>query len=229
MNRLHIKLIAALTMVIDHVAIVFLDSYTTTYTVFRMIGRISFVLFAFMIAEGFHKTKDLKKYLLRLGLAAVVLEIFIIIYYFFTDHNLILKFNILWTLFFGLLTLVLFSHKNNYLKILFVPIIIGSELIGFSYGAYGVLMIALFGLYQNKVTNMLHLIFLNLIFIDVPLLSYLNYENYAKFPVLQWFSLVAIIFIFLYNGESGKYKLKWFFYLFYPGHLVVLYLIDYIF
>ena len=228
MNRLYIKLIAALTMVIDHVGLIFLDSYTTTYTIFRMIGRISFVLFAFMIAEGFRNTKNLKKYLLRLGLAAVVLEVFIIIYYFLTDHNLIIHFNILWTLFVGLLTLTLFHHKNKYLSLLTIPLIIGSEMIGLSYGAYGVLMIAFFGLYENKVTNMLHLIFLNLLFIDQPLLSFMNLEGFAKFPVLQWFSMAAIIFIFLYNGKSGKYKFRWFFYLFYPGHLIVLYLIDYL-
>jgi hypothetical protein len=226
MNRLYFKIIAAFTMVLDHVAVIFLDSDTLAYSILRIIGRIAFVMFAYMIAEGFHKTKDIKKYLLRLGLAALILEIFIIIYYFISDVNMIITFNILWTLFVGLLILYLFYHKNPYLKILILVLVIGSEFIGFSYGGYGVLMIAFFGIYRNKITNFLHLVFLNLMFIDKPLLSSMNLVELAKFPVIQWFSMLAIIFIFLYNGETGKYRLKWFFYLFYPGHLLVLYIID---
>ncbi|MFA7075307.1 MAG: TraX family protein [Candidatus Izemoplasmatales bacterium] len=226
MNRLYLKLIAALTMVIDHVAYIFLEHNSDLYLAFRMVGRISFVLFAFMIAEGFRNTKDIRKYLLRLGLAALILEVFIVIYYFVTDINMIISFNILWTLFVGLLSLYLFFHKNIYLKILVIPLVIASELIGFSYGAYGVLMILFFGVYRNKVTNLLHLIFLNLLFIEKPLLSYLNLEEMSALSVNQWFSVVAIIFIFVYNGNPGRYKMRWFFYIFYPGHLIVLYLID---
>lgn len=226
MNRFIFKIIAALTMVIDHIGVIFLESDTLLYWILRSVGRISFVLFAYMIAEGFHKTKDINKYLMRLGLSALVLEVFIVLYYFLSGDNLILSFNILWTLFFGLLSLYLFFHKNPYLKILIVLIVLGSEIIGFSYGAYGVLMIAFFGIYQNKVTNLLHLLFLNLLFIDQPLLAFMNYQEFAKFPVVQWFSLVAILFIFLYNAKPGRYQLKWFFYVFYPGHLLVLYLIK---
>jgi len=226
MNRLHLKLIAASTMVIDHVAYLFFTRTSDIYSIFRSIGRISFVLFAYMIAEGFYKTKDIKKYLLRLGLFAAVIEIGLVGFYLIGGDNMILNFNIFLTLFFGLLALYLFYQENTYLKLLVIPIIIGSELLGFSYGAYGILMILLFGISSNKVTNLMHLVFLNLVFINVPLLSFLGLSEYGKFPVIQWYSLVAIVFIFLYNFKPGKYRLKWFFYLFYPGHLLLLYLIK---
>jgi hypothetical protein len=225
MNKLYLKLIAAITMVFDHTAIIFLQQDTLAYSIFRVIGRISFVLFAYMIAEGFHKTKNLKSYLLRLLVLAIGIELFLIIFYFLYGENYILRFNIIWTLLFGLLALFLFYHKNQYLKLLVIPIVFLSEYIDLSYGAYGVLMIIFFGLYNNKLTNAFHLVFLNLLFIDEPLLSLTNFVENAKFPAMQWFSIVAIIFIFLYNGNLGKYRLKWFFYVFYPGHLLLLYAI----
>lgn len=229
MNRFHLKIIAALTMVIDHVGFIFLNPDTELYTISRAIGRIAFVLFAYMIAEGFHKSKDLKAYILRLGVFALVLEVFLIGYYFISGVNMILNFNILWTLLFGLVALYLFFHKNIYLKIPAVFLVFAAELLDLSYGGYGVLMIVFFGLYQNKITNFIFLVFLNLLFIDKPLLINSGWENMAKFPAIQWFSMLAIIFIFLYNGTMGKYKLKWFFYLFYPVHLVLLYLINILF
>ncbi len=227
MNKLHLKLIAAITMVFDHAAIIFLLPDTNVYSIFRVIGRISFVLFAYMIAEGFHKTKNFKNYILRLGVLAIGIELFLIGYYLIFEINYILSFNIIWTLIFGLMSLFLFYHKNQYLKLLVIPLVFLSEYLGLSYGAYGVLMILFFGLYNNKFTNFLHLIFLNLLFIDQPLLSLTSFAEYAKFPAIQWFSMIAIIFIFFYNGHFGKYKLKWFFYVFYPGHLVVLYIINF--
>lgn len=226
MNKLHLKLIAAITMVFDHAAIIFLPPDSNAYSIFRLIGRISFVLFAYMIAEGFHKTKNFKNYILRLAVLALGIELFLIGFYLVFEINYILQFNIIWTLLLGLISLFLFYHNNQYLKLLVIPIVVISEYLGLSYGAYGVLMILFFGLYNNKFTNLFHLVFLNLLFIDQPLLSLTNLAEYAKFPAIQWFSVMGIVFIFLYNGNFGKYRLKWFFYIFYPAHLVVLYLIN---
>lgn len=49
------------------------------------------------------------------------------------------------------------------------------------------------------------------------------------FPeVRQWFSLLAIPLLMLYNGQRGKWKLKYLFYIFYPAHLGILYLISFL-
>jgi hypothetical protein len=224
MNRLHLKIIAAITMVIDHIGVIFLYPGTNIYDIFRSIGRISFVLFAYLLAEGFHKTKDVNKYLLRIAVFAAGIEVFLIAYYFISKENMILTFNIFWTLLAGLVSLYLFYQKNHWYKLLIIPLVFISEFIHLSYGAYGVLMILLFGVYQNKITNVLHLIFLNLLFVQSPFSSNLDFN--AKYPEMQWFSLIALVFILLYNQKMGKYKMKWFFYLFYPGHLLVLYLIN---
>lgn len=224
MNRLHLKIIAAITMVIDHIGVIFLYPGTDIYDIFRSIGRISFVLFAYLLAEGFHKTKDVNKYLLRIAVFAAGIEVVLIAYYFISKENMILTFNIFWTLLAGLVSLYLFYKKNHWYKLLIIPLVFISEFIHLSYGAYGVLMILLFGVYQNKITNVLHLIFLNLLFVQSPFSSDLDFN--PKYPEMQWFSLIALVFILLYNQKMGKYKMKWFFYLFYPGHLLVLYLIN---
>jgi hypothetical protein len=226
MNRFVLKLIAAFTMLLDHIAFIFLDSSTLIHDVFRFVGRISFVLFAYLIAEGFHKTKDIKKYLLRIGIFAGGIELALLGYYLIGGDNMLITFNIFWTLLFGLMSLYLFFDKNPYFKILVIPLVVFAELLDLSYGGYGVLMILFFGVYQNKVTNFLHLLFLNFIFINSPALEFIGLTEFAKFPFIQWASILAIIFIFLYNGQMGKYRLKWFFYLFYPGHLLFLYLLD---
>ncbi|MDD4069640.1 MAG: TraX family protein [Candidatus Izemoplasmatales bacterium] len=229
MNRMYFKIIAAVTMVFDHIAVIFLSSDTLAYDILRSIGRLAFVMFAYMLAEGFHHTKSIKNYLLRLGIIAVIVEVFLIGYYFVSDINMIITFSIFLTLFVGLFSLYLFYHENQYLKILIVPLVFASELLNLSYGAYGVLMILFFGIYRDKVSNLVHLIFLNLMFTDKPLFAFLGHPEFGKYPAIQWFSMFAIVFIFIYNGKQGKYKLKWFYYVFYPGHLALLYLIDLIF
>lgn len=228
MNRFIFKLIALFTMLLDHIAFIFLDSNTLLHDIFRLVGRVSFVLFAYMIAEGYHKTKDINKYLLRLAIFASGIELALLGFYLIGGDNMLITFNIFWTLLVGLLSLYLFYHKNQYIKLLIIPLVFAAEFLDLSYGGYGVLMILFFGVYRNKFTNFLHLLFLNLIFIQSPVLEFFGVTEFAKFPIMQWASIFAIIFIFLYNGEMGKYRLKWFFYLFYPGHLLILYLLRFL-
>lgn len=229
MNRFTLKIIAITTMLLDHIALIFFESNGWLYFVFRGLGRIAFVLFAYLLAEGFHHTKSIKKYLLRIGVTALVIEIGLLGYYFISEVNMLLNFNIFWTLLFGMLGLYLISRKELYIRLLVIPLIIGAELLKLSYGAYGVLMIVMFGLYQSKLTSFFHLVFLNLLFIDWPLFEILDISEMAKYPYLQWLSLLAFIPIFLYNKILGKYQWKWFFYLFYPAHLLILFLISYFF
>ena len=67
-----LKLIAIITMTLDHIGIFFL--LPPTYYLFRIIGRLSFPIFAFLIAEGFNYTKNIKKYLVRLLIFSIISE-----------------------------------------------------------------------------------------------------------------------------------------------------------
>lgn len=232
MNRNVIKFIAAFSMFIDHFAVAILDVDSTLYLLFRILGRIAFVLFAFMIAEGFFKTSNLKKYFLRLLAFAVGIELFIVGYYFISNVNYMVHANVVWPLVLGLLGLIILKQKSFWIRLLVIPLVFFAEFINTAYGAYGVLMIMIFALYQNNVTRLLFVIALNFLFIEAPLLSYLGLEQFARYDSsywFQWFSIIPMIFIFLYNGKKGKLNTKWFFYIFYPLHLVIIYAIQYIF
>ncbi len=227
MNRNALKIIAAVTMAIDHIGVIMLQPDTLEYYVLRSIGRIAFILFAYMIAEGFFKTSNLKNYFLRLLIFASIIEAFIIGFYVVTGENYILTYNVIWPLVFGLGALLLLKNKSVWIRFSSVLVVFVAELLKIPYGAYGVIIIMIFGLYRNPLTQFLFVLGVNLIFIDFPLLTYLDLDTYAKYIWVQWFSMFAFVFIFLYNGKNGKHRMKWFFYIFYPVHLGIIYLINY--
>ena len=79
-----LKIIACISMTFDHIGI-FLDMYIgqqigTLITVFRIIGRLAFPIFAFLIVEGALHTKNLKKYLFRIGIMAAAIAIFLLVF-----------------------------------------------------------------------------------------------------------------------------------------------------
>lgn len=235
MNRNHLKLVAAIAMFLDHFAVYLLPSSSSIYVIFRIIGRLAFVLFGYMVAEGFFKTSNIKKYWLRLGIFAIGIEVFILIYYLVSDVNYLLHSNVIWPLFIGLSCIILLDQKTlskRLMMLLPVSLLVFlAEYLDTPYGAYGPLMIIIFAMYRNnKFTQLFMVIGLNLIFIATPLQTFLQIPNIARYSEdfwFQWFSLLAFVFIFLYNGQKGKLKTKWFFYIFYPLHLGVIYLISY--
>lgn len=238
MNRNVIKFIAAFTMTLDHIGVYFFaptvaeSFYSLDYIILRIIGRIAFVLFAYMVAEGFWKTSNLKSYFLRLFVFAAGIELFILGYsIIINDYSNVLHANVIWPLVFGLGALWLMKSQKLWIRLLAVPIIFLAEFINTPYGAYGVLIIMAFASYRNKLTQFLFVVGINLLFIQWPLYDVSNlvgYARYQDFMVIQWFSLLAFIFIFLYNGKKGKWNTKWFFYIFYPLHLVLIYLISFL-
>ncbi len=237
MNRNYIKAIAAISTFLDHFAVQFFVPYTTIWLIFRILGRIAFVLFAYMIAEGFFKTKDINKYWFRLLAFALAIEIFLIVYYLVSDVNLLIEYNVIWPLVFGLTCIRLLNQEDVRKRwLMLIPVIvilILAEMLNTPYGMYGPLIILIFALYRNNiVTQFLFVLALNLIFIETPLSLVIENRFFFRYPSeswWQWFSLLGFIFIFLYNGKKGKINTKWFFYIFYPLHLGVIYLLDILF
>ncbi len=238
MNRNIIKFIAAFTMTIDHIGVYFLEIESVEWYVFRSIGRIAFVLFAYMIAEGALKTSNIKKYFIRLLVFAGLIELFFIVLFFLTDLNYTIfggqPQNVIWPLVFGLTGLCLLRSDKIWIRLMCIlPVVIAMSIsingvtygLNTPYGAYGVLMIMFFGIYRNPFAQFLFVVGLNMIFIDVPVMNLLGLGERARYQGtwFQWFSLLAFIFIFLYNGKKGRLNTKWFFYIYYPLHIAVIF------
>ena len=215
-----LKLIAVISMLIDHTAVIlhtelpfmtdvlFTAGKTnvTVYFIMRKLGRLAFPLFCFLISEGMAHTKNIKKYGLRLLLFAVVSEI----PFNLMTHNDVFypqKQNIYFTLFLGVLLLYFLNNtKNELVKfVLMSATAAAAVLLHFEYGLGGVVLILLMYTLKHAPSARFLLAY--------PLLS----GNLA--------TLSAFIPIGLYNGERGFIKsnaLKFAFYWFYPVHILLL-------
>ena len=177
--------------------------------ILNVIGRIAFPIFAFTLNEGYVHTRSLKKYLLRLFIFAVSIQMPSILFGY--DYPM----NIFFTLFLGLLSIYIFNLKkmNVILKIILIGFILFfSQKFKLDYGIYGILVIINFNIFRNfLVLNIYNVIF----------------PKVFDLPDTQLFSLISLVFIFMYNGEKGR-SMKYFFYLFYPIHFFILEVIKFI-
>lgn len=157
LNSFVLKIIAMVAVLSDHIAYAFLSSSSPTYLYMRIFGRIAFILFAFFISEGVTYNKNKDKYLLRLAILYVVMQIFIVgtnLY----DPSFIFN-NIFATLLASASALVYFE-KREWKKVYYlIPIIVISainylsgyqgiselEIWAGDYGMYGIAII--FGFY----------------------------------------------------------------------------------
>ena len=234
MSAFVLKVIALISMACDHSSYVLFGHFSFL----NYIGRIAFPIFAFQISEGYIHTKNLKNYLLRLFVFALISQApFILFTSMYSDS---LNLNIFFTLFLGLIAITIFDklykldYKNNILHYLYVAIgLIFVALISFfatilhcDYGYYGIAIIFIFYLLKE------HKILMNLAFIICTVLYYLRNLLYSSnFEIYLWiivFTCLPLVFINLYNNKKGK-DTKYFLYLFYPIHLLILWGINLLF
>jgi hypothetical protein len=233
MNATQLKNYGIITMTIDHIAVYLLNTQTLLYVLFRAIGRLSFPIFAFMIAEGLKHTKNKKRYAFRLTLFAVLIELFLVILFFITRQNYTVFFflgknevvNVIWPLVFGMYALILIK-KSKYFTPFAVIIVILAFLLNIPYGMYGVLLIIVFGLFDKFEYRLLFATLLALGYAYLPIV--LPFVDYFPLRQLQIISLLTIMLFYFYNGLRGKGS-KWFFYFYYPFHIAVLFMLQFIF
>ena len=199
-------MIAIAAMACDHIGAVLFPQYLEM----RLIGRIAFPIFAFTLVEGFLHTKDVKKYMRRLGVLALISEIpFDLAFW-----GVPLEFghqNVFFTMFLGIAMLYLYLRniKTSRQILAVVAMLLLSELLRTDYNSAGLLMILCFYLFREKRgIQLLCMALVNVFYLG-------GYQIYACFSAIP---------IALYNGERGP-KCKWFFYWFYPVHLLILYFI----
>lgn len=223
-----LKWIALVTMTVDHIGLFLISPDTTLYVMMRLIGRIAFPLFAFMIAEGFLHTSNIKRYMLRLFILGLATEIIFLGLYFFSGFNLThvwflegpgFRMNIIWTLLLGLMGLVLIQRYEPFSILILTALFLVSIVL--PYGFYGFGLIMIFGWVQSPKQKWGYAIGLTLIYSLYPALS-LGWEGINW---IQLFALTAIPILLMYHGKRGKSSLR-FVYFYYPLHIVLIYLIS---
>lgn len=201
LNSNQLKIIAAILMVFDHIGYFLFPEKI----IFRIIGRLSFPIFAYFIAQGCYHTKSISKYFLTLFLLGLICTI---VTYLAQGE---LYCNILIT--FSLSVLMISCVKENVkllpLAAVFIICLILTERIPVDYGLSGILVpfLTYLGILHQKER---YLFFLALLLVALSLGG------------IQYISLLSIPILMLYNGERGKWNLKYFFYLFYPLHIVII-------
>lgn len=206
------------------------------------IGRIAFPIYAFMLVEGYFHTKNLKKYMGRMLLFAILSEIPFNLAMgsslFYPVHQ-----NVLWSFLISLL-LIHWNEKAKQTAKLWLRLLVGgvSVLLGYVLGLLmmvdfyhgGILMVLVFYFFRQKKWWSYLAQLICLWYINTELLGGYTYElqffGKTWYFLRQGFALLALIPIWLYRGKQG-YHSKWLqivYYLFYPLHLLILGLIKFL-
>lgn len=223
LNSFQLKIIAIVLMTVDHIGAILFPGVLA----YRIIGRLAFPIFAFLITEGYKHTRSVSRYLLRLAVCAVLFQI---PDWFFGIHYAL---NIFATLFLGLCAIFIYDKIKDKSRVLswigVIAISIIAQCIGADYGAYGVFLIFMFFITSGSIyKTAVGMVVLHAAYAVFELLSsYISEGRAIFYHYLQLYSMLSFPITALYNNEQGR-KMKYFFYLFYPLHLIILYLIDFL-
>ncbi len=204
-------------MLIDHIGAVFVPGNP----LLRVIGRIAFPIYCFLLAEGAHYTKNPWKYGLRLFIGMLLSEI---------PFDLALKDGLTWrsqsvmvTLLLGFLAVEAIQLlKYDILKLaVSVAACVMAEKLYTDYGGFGVMLIILFSQTRGKLW--LQTILLALV---CWMMNSFRLKIWGCMIPIEMFAVAAMIPIALYSGKKGtdNKTIQWAFYLFYPVHLTIIYL-----
>ena len=220
LNGNQLKLIALITMAIDHIGMYFFPHIQ----ILRIIGRLSMPIFAFMIAEGCRYTGNKKRYILLTAGVGLLCQVV----YFVAMRSLYQCILITFTLSILLIFCIQRVEAQQDDKCIpllalcigivfflcnILPDLLHRTDYEISYGLCGVLLPVFCYLGRNRKQQLL-LTGLGLILLSLSLGD------------IQWYSLSTLLLLALYNGTRGKRKMKYLFYIFYPAHLALLYLIG---
>jgi len=227
MNREQLKLTAIAAMTVNHTAIALVPPQSILYTIMTDIGYLTAVTMCYLLVEGYYHTRSKMAYMQRLGVSAIISQV---------PYMLALGFrqlNMLFTLFLCFLVLLVMDKvKQRVLKIPAVVILFCCSFFC-DWAFKAVLFTVFFNLAYQRQESLV--IPFSAAFMVQFCLSLYAYQ--AAFPagqalLLSLFSSAGIVvsgylIIRKYNGKrSEKHKMvwKWFFYLYYPFHLMLLYL-----
>lgn len=224
-----LKIIACVSMVFDHLGVyLFHDAMWL-----RAIGRVAFPIFAFCLAEGCFYTKDRVKHLLVITIFGIIMQIvtYLVANVMYLSIFISFAIAIFLIYLFDDMTKAIEEKKKGLIILsasVFTVLVIGlnfvahyTQLFDAAYGYYGimapvVLYIAKKYLHDTKWCVACEVLLLAIMFVARTLIVHM--------PIVL-FSFISLPLILMYNGKRGKWNLKYAFYLFYPLHIVIIYLI----
>jgi hypothetical protein len=204
-----LQLVAMLTMLVDHIGKAFFPDHMQ----WRIIGRIAFPIYAYLLVLGYQRTSNIKRYLLRLTIIGLLSQ------YPFMIALDIKGINAVGTLLICLITLIGLDTFKNYLQrsLIIIASACLLEFGLFDYGVYGLLLVCIYRYTKPHMMIILHCL-LNLVFI------------FTKGWLIESFSVIATVWIaygsFLFGWISKLRVPRWLWLGFYPIHLTVLMLTE---
>lgn len=237
MSSFVLRFIAIICMLLDHLAHCFVPMGSELYMIMRIIGRLAFPVFAFLICEGALHTRSFSKYAMRLGAFALLSEIPFDLAFHGDVFDMRSGQNVFFTLLLGLLSVGAMkelapklleklcasqklSESTAFCALIASPLLFGccilAHWLNTDYGWAGVLMIIAFYVFKDNRTA------------AAFSMAAINFAFLAQFSIynLQFYAVFAAFSILAYNGQAGSKKLKWLFYSFYPLHLIAIWLVQ---
>ena len=205
-----LKLLAMLTMTLDHIGVQMFPGALWL----RIVGRLAFPIYAYMIAEGCAHTRNRRKYLLQMAGLALLCQLV----YFFAMGSLFQCILVTFTLSILLIyacdtgsrPLTALALLGVALVTVALPRLLPGTDFAIDYGFFGVLVPVAAYLGETRREKLLF---------TAGALAALAWSVGG----IQWYSLAALLPLALYGGQRGKRRMKWLFYLYYPLHLAAIY------
>lgn len=229
-----LKIIAIISMVIDHIAWGFMDFYTWQAQILHVCGRLTIPIMCFFIAQGYRKTSNLGRYVSRLVLFWLVS---VVPFYLFFHKEYEYRQNIIFDLLLGLLFLICMDSRKlaKWQKVCCCMVLLVISAVIGGWPVLPILYICIFYFqkgWKNKTkwfcmttVGLVVFMMISIALNQVCHFSHYDWIWYEKTYFLGF--MLALPLLKRYNGKKGTYPLgKYFFYCFYPAHFLVLYIFQ---
>ena len=220
-NGFQLKIIMVIAMTIDHVGEFIPGAPLWT----RYVGRLAAPIFFYLLVEGFFNTKSRKKYMERLLVGGIIMLLGSKILTYLFQRPMGIPNNIFLSMALNIALLRAIELKKKSIKKTKAILIIVALLmiIPFTEGGLFVTIMVLIFYYNRDDKNRMCILYVILSLAMV--LGHGTLYNRLFVTNYQWMMVFSLLFILMYNGERGR-KSKKFFYVFYPVHIWILYVLG---
>lgn len=224
-----LKYLAIIAMTVDHIAFAFVPATSALCYVMRLFGRLTAPLMCFFLSEGYRYTRNRKNYLLRLFAFAIISQppYFYLVFRRMPNSiwECITHLNVMFTLGIALLTLMILQSRRikNAAKAILAAVCI--SLAQFGDWSYMIPTWVLIFYYFKQDTPKRNILYAAACLILLPMIYLHQFNGFAHFS-FQYGTLLALLPLQRYNGQrnirNSNRSNRWFFYLYYPLHVIVL-------